>query len=239
VAVSRDRINWARLALAATGVAGTGVFFMVAFTPYLPIYGDSLSGWAPWALAHQADARHGVAVLFLAYLLYMVFAVYVVTVVRRGDRWTPFLVQVASVAIGVKFTIEMMLIAVLNIPTELGSQDLSDSLAWFGTELSVLSLVPFAVFLLAVGTAALISRALPLWLAWLTLTVGALHTLATVLALTGAYLVGPIQWFLYTFGVVWFMSIPLWPLVASVALIVLAIRRSGPAPEAAVQVQPA
>jgi hypothetical protein len=228
--------RWAQLTLAATGVAGTGAFYLVTLRPYLPIYGDPIDGWALWASAHQADARHGVAILFLAYLLYMIFAIYVATVVKRSDRWTPFLVQVATLAVGVKFTIETMLIGVLNIPTDLGLQALNDSVAQLGTELSVLSLVPFAIFLLAVGAAALIGRAVPIWLAWFTLAVGALHTFATVVGLTGPPPLSPV---LMAFAFVWFISIPGWPLVTSVTLVVLAIKRSEPAPAPAAQVQSA
>ena len=228
--------RWARLTLAATGVAGTALFFLVALTPYLPIYGDPLDGWNLWAPAHQAGARHGVALLFLAYLLYMFFAIYVAIVVKKSDTWTPFLVRVATLAIGVKFTIEMMLIAVLNIPTELGSQYLNDSMSRLGTELSTLSLVPFAIFLVAVGAAALISRALPTWLAWFTLAVGALHTVAMAIALTGPPPLSPI---LIDVGYVWFTSIPGWPLVTSVTLIVLAILRSREAPMPTTLAQPA
>jgi hypothetical protein len=82
--------------------------------------------------------------------------------------WTEWLVRVATLAIGVKFAIEMMQIAVLTLPTQIDSRDFIHALAQLGTELSTFSLVPFFVFLLAVGAAALISRAVPVWLAWFT-----------------------------------------------------------------------
>src|SRR5579859_5884956 len=226
---SAETSRWPHLVWAATGVVGTGVFFLVAFSPNLPMYGDSLNDWGRWAATHQSDARHEVAILFLAYLLYMVFGIYVATLVRRSDTWTPLLVRVATVAIGVKFAIEMMQIAVLNLPTEAASQDLTRSMAQLGTDLSVYSLVPFAVFLLAVGASALISRAVPVWLAWFTLTVGAIHAFAMFLGLTGPPPLGPI---LVAFGLVWFASIPAWPLVTAVCLLVVGIRDFKPGTEA-------
>jgi hypothetical protein len=186
------------------------------------MYGDSLSDWGRWAPAHYADARHAVAILFLAYLLFMILGVYVATLIRGNDASTRLLAQIATVAIGVKFAIEMMQIAVLNVGTEVASQDFNRSMEQLGTEMSVLSLVPFAVFLLAVGGAALISHAVPAWLAWFTLGVGAIHALAMVLGFTGPPPLGPV---LMAFGAAWFASIPLWPLITSVALIVISIRK--------------
>lgn len=223
---SADLPRWARFVLAATGVVGTGVLLLVVFSPNLPMYGDSLNDWGRWAALHQAEASRDVTVLFLAYLLYMVFGTYVATLVRKSDSWTPWLVRVATVAIGVKFAIEMIQIAVLNLPTQIGSQDFNGSMAQFGAELSVLSLVPFAVFLIAVGASALISRAVPAWTAWFTLTVGAIHVFAIVLGLTGAPPMGPI---LAAFGFVWFLSIPAWPLVTAIGLLVVATRSFKPA----------
>ena len=218
--------NWARLALAATGIVGTVVFLVGALTSNLPMYGDSLTEWGPWAATNQSDARHEVATLFLAYLLYMVFGVYVATAVRSSDPWTTFAARAATVAVGVKFTIEMMQIAILNVPTAAGSQDYGRSIGQLGTELSVISLVPFAVFLLAVGASGLISRAVPVWLAWFALAVGALHAFAMLLGLTGPPPLGPA---LMAFGFVWFLSIPAWPLVTGVTLFIRALGRTKPA----------
>jgi hypothetical protein len=228
--------GWVRLALPATGVAGTVVFFLVAFSPNLPMYGDSLNDWGRWAATHHADARHAVAILLLAYLLFMIFGVYVATLIGRNEPSTRLLVQIATVAIGVKFAIEMVQVAVLNVGTEVAAQDFNRSMAQLGTELSVLSLVPFATFLLAVGGAALISQAVPAWLAWFTLTVGAIHAFAMVLGFTGPPPLGPA---LMAFGLVWFASIPLWPLVTSVTLIVVAFRRDQTASAPAGAAQPA
>jgi hypothetical protein len=225
---SSDLPRWARLAIAATGVVGTGVFLLVVFSPNLPMYGDSLNDWSRWAATHQSDARHDISILFIAYMLYMVFGVYVATLMRTPDASTGLLVRIATVAIGAKFAIEMMQIAVLSLPAEAGSQDFNRSMAQLGTDLSVLSLVPFAVFLLAVGAAALISRVVPVWLAWFTFTVGAIHALAVVLGLTGAPNLGPI---LVAYGFAWFTSIPAWPLVTAVCLLVLAVRDSKPVTE--------
>jgi hypothetical protein len=220
---------WARVALAATGVVGTVVFFFLGFSSNVPIYGDSLKDWSSWAPTHSADAGYGVGMLFLTYLLYMVFAVYLTTVVRKSDPWTRFLAQLATVAIVAKFGIEIMQIAILNVATQVGSQNFDPSMAQLGQELSMFSLVPFAILLLAVGAAALISRAVPTWMAWFTLTVGVIHAFAMVLGLTGAGSLGPIM---MAFGVVWFLSIPLWPLVMGVGLVVVAIRGSRPAARA-------
>jgi hypothetical protein len=224
-----DVARWARLAMPATGVVGTAVFFLVVFSPNLPMYGDSLGDWGRWAPTHQSAARDAVAILLLAYLLYMVFSVYVATLVRRRDPRTDALVQVAIVAIAVKFAIEMMQIAVLAVPETGDSKDFGGSMAQFGSVLSVLSLVPFAVFLVAVGVSALISRAVPVWLAWFTLAVAGIHVFAIVLGLT-VISASPM---LVAFGYVWFASIPAWPLVTSVALLISALRRPGMALRAA------
>ena len=212
-----------RLAMPAIGVVGTAVFFLVVFSPNLPMYGDSLSDWGRWAPIHQSAARDAVAILLLAYLLYMVFGVYVAALVRRSDPTTATLVQVATVAIAVKFAIEMMQIAVLAVPETGGSNDFGGSMAQLGSVLSVLSLVPFALFLVAVGVSALISRAVPAWLARFTLAVAAIHVFASVLGLAGVS-ASPM---LVAFGFIWFASIPAWPLVTSVALLIAALRRHG------------
>jgi len=89
--------------------------------------------------------------------------------------------------------------------------------------LSVLSLVPFALFLVAVGVSALLSRAVPSWLAWFTLSVAAIHVFAIVLGLAGV----PASPMLLAFGLIWFASIPAWPLATSAALLTAALRRPG------------
>jgi hypothetical protein len=224
-----DFARWARLAMPATGLVGTAVFFLVVFSPNLPMYGDSLGDWGRWAPTHQSAARDAVAILLLAYLLYMVFGVYVATLVGRGDPGMATLVQVATVAIAVKFAIEMMQIAVLAVPETGDAKDFGGSMAQLGSVLSGLSLVPFAVFLVALGVSALISRAVPVWLAWFTLAVAGIHVFAFVLGLTGVS-ASPM---LVAFGYVWFASIPAWPLVTSVALLISALRRPGMALRAA------
>jgi hypothetical protein len=228
-AQSADLARWARLAMPATGLVGTAVFFLVVFSRNLPMYGDSLGDWGRWAPTHQPAARDAVAILALAYLLYMVFGVYVATLVRRRDPRTDSLVQVALVAIAVKFAIEMMQIAVLAVPGVGDSKDFGGSMAQFGSVLSGLSLVPFAVFLVVVGVSALIGRAVPVWLAWFTLAVAGIHVFAIALGLTMTS-VSPM---LVAFGYVWFASIPAWPLVTSVVLLISAFRRPGVALRAA------
>jgi len=224
-----DLARWAPLVMPATGLVGTAVFFLVVFSPNLPMYGDSLGDWGRWAPTHQSAARDAAALLLLAYLLYMVFSLYVATLVRRSEPSTATGVQVATVAIAVKFAIEIMQIAVLVVPETGGSKDFGGSMAQLGSVLSVLSLVPFAVFLVAVGVSALISRAVPIWLAWFTLGVAGIHVIAIVLGLAGVS-ASPM---LVAFGYVWFASIPAWPLVTSVALLVSALRRPGMALRAA------
>ena len=128
-----------------------------------------------------------------------------------------------------KFAIEMAQIAVLAVPEAGDPKDFGGAMAQLGSELSGLSLVPFAVFLVAVGVSALISRAVPAWLAWFTLAVAGIHVIAIVLGLTGVS-AGPM---LVAFGYVWFASIPAWPLVTSVALLISAFRRPGMALRAA------
>jgi hypothetical protein len=221
--------RWARLAMPATGVVGTAAFFLVVFSPNLPMYGDSLGDWGRWAPTHQSAARDALAILLLAYLLYMVFGVYVATLVRGNDPRTATLVQVATVAIAVKFAIEMMQIAVLAVPATADPKDFGASMAQLGSVLSGLSLVPFSVLLVTVGVSALISRAVPVWLAWFTLAVAGIHVFALVLGLTGVS-AGPM---LVVFGYVWFASIPAWPVVTSVAVLISALRRPGTAPRAA------
>lgn len=223
---SYDISRRARVTMAATGIAGTVAFFLAAFSPKLPMYGDSLVDYVPWARSHQADAHYEIAVLFLAYLLYMLFGVYVATLVGRNDPLSALLGRIALVAVGVRFAIEAMHISVLSVGASNDAADFGASMAVFGTQLSVLSLVPYAILLLATGVAAKVGRTLPAWLVWFTLAVGANQGLAMVMAITGPPPLGP---GLVAFGFIWFMSIPAWPLVTGVALLVSAIRSQSPA----------
>jgi hypothetical protein len=188
---------------------GTVFFFVAAFSPNLPMYGDSLTDWGRWAPAHQLDARHIVGVLLLAYLLYMVFAVFVAILVRGDDSISALLVQVATVAVGVKFAIELIQVSVLSVPAWTSLKDFGGSMSQLGGVLSTASLVPHAVFLSAVAASALISRTLPAWLAWFTAAVGVIQVTAMLLAFTWIP-PGPI---VVALGTLWFTSIPAWPLV--------------------------
>lgn len=210
-----------RATMAGFGIIGTAVFFVGALTSNLPMYGDSLVDWSNWAApAHRSDATHEIGVLFLAYLLFLLFGVFVASVVSGDSPWSQLLGRIALVAVAVKFAIEMVQISVLIVPTAQGSSGLDSSMAQFGTSLSVASLIPYALFLITVGLAALDGVAFPRWLAWFTLGVGAIHVTAMTLGLISI----PDTPALYVFGFVWFTSIPAWPLVAAVAFLISAIR---------------
>lgn len=219
---AQDLSRGTRATMAGVGVIGTVVFFVGAFASNLPMYGDSLVEWAAWAApAHRSDASHEIGILLLSYLLFLLFGVFVAGVVSGDSPWSQFVGRIALVAVAVKFAIEMMQISVLIVPTAQGASGLDDSMAQFGTTLSVISLIPYALFLIAVGVAALNSAAFPRWLAWFTLFVGAIHVTAMLLGVIPV----PDTPALYVFGYVWFTSIPGWPLVAGVALLVSALRR--------------
>lgn len=221
-----DLSRRARLTMSGTGIVGAAAFFLAAFSPNLPMYGDSLVDYGPWARSHQADAHQEIAILFLAYLLYMLFGVYVATLVGRNDPLSALLGRIALVAVGVRFAIEVMHISVLIVGASNDAADFGASMAVLGAQLSVLSLVPYAILLLAIGMAAKVSGTLPTWLAWFTLAVGVNHGLAMVMGITGPPPLGP---GLIAFGFIWFTSIPAWPFVTGVALVVSAIRSQSPA----------
>ena len=219
-----------RATMAGVGIIGTVVFFLGAFSSNLPMYGDSLIDWSSWAApAHRSDASHEIGILLLSYLLFLLFGVFVASLVSGESPSSQLFGRIALVAVAVKFAIEMTQISVLIVPTAQGSSGLDDSMAQFGTTLSILSLVPYALFLIACGLAALASQAFPRWLAWFTLFVGAMHISAMILALVGLSDTPA----MYVFGYIWFTSIPGWPLVAGVALLVSTIRRQRRATELA------
>ena len=76
--------------------------------------------------------------------------------------------------------------------------------------------------------AALDSPAFPRWLAWLTLFVAAIHVTAMGLALVAVPDIPGLvpDPSLVAFGYVWFASIPAWPLVTGLALLISAVRQS-------------
>jgi hypothetical protein len=213
--------RWGRLAMSATGVVGSVTFFVVAFSPNLPMYGDSLTSWGSWAESHELDARRLAGLLLLTFALYLVFGIYVVTLVMGTNPWSALLVRVAIVAIGVRFAIEVMQVSVLSVPATADPRDFGGSMADLGAALSVMSLVPHAIFLGATGTAAVVSRAVPAWMGWFTLAAAAIQAVALLAGVAGIPL-SPIG---AVFGPVWFGSIPGWPLVTGVALLLSAIRR--------------
>ena len=216
----------ARVTMAGIGIVGTAVFLVAAFTSNLPMYGDSLVEYGAWAPSHRSDASHEIGLLALSYLLYLLFGVFVASLVRGDSAWSQLLARIALIAVGVKFAVEMMQISVLIVPTTERTAGFDGSMAQFGTALSVLSLIPYAMFLISVGVAALHSPAFPRWLAWFTLFVGAMHVSAMLMGLVSAPDIPGLvpDTSLVIFGYIWFTSIPGWPLVTGVALLISAIR---------------
>ena len=221
-----DLSRRAQVTMAGTGIAGTVVFFLVAFAPMLPMYGDSLVEYGSWAPAHRSDAVHEVGLLLLSYLLYLLFGVFVASMVRGDSPWSQLVGRIALTAVGVKFAIEMMQIAVLIVPTGQDPAGFVGAMAQFGTTLSGLSLVPYALFLTAVGVAALRSPACPRWLAWFTLLVGAVHITGMLLGLVSVSDIPGLvpDTSVVIFGYIWFASIPGWYLVTGAALLISATR---------------
>ena len=216
-----DLSRGTRATMAGVGIIGTVVFFVGAFSSNLPMYGDSLVDWSSWAApAHRSDASHEIGILLLSYLLFLLFGVFVASLVSGESPRAQLFGRIALVAVAVKFAIEMMQISVLIVPTAQGSSGLDDSMSQFGTTLSIASLIPYALFLVAVGAAALDGHAFPRWLAWFTLFVGAIHVTAMLLGVIPA----PDTPALYVFGYIWFTSIPGWYLVTGAALLISAIR---------------
>lgn len=212
-----------RLTLSATGVAGTALFLVVMFLPNLPMYGDSMVEYGRWAQTHNAAARFEVGLLTLTYVIYLVFGIYFAALVRGGDALSTLLAQVALVAVGSRFAIEVIQVSVLLVPATGTTQDFGGAVAQLGSVLSGASLMPHTVFLLAARAAALSSRSIPAWLGWYTVAIGAIHVLAMLFGFSGIN-PGPAA---AAFGFLWFASIPAWPLVAGVALMVPALRRPG------------
>lgn len=210
------------MTMAGIGIMGTVVFFLGALASNLPMYGDALVSWAAWAAPdHRSEASHEIGILLLSYLLFLLFGVFVASVVSGDSPWSQLMGRIALVAVAIKFAIEMMQISVLIVPTAQGASGLDDSMAQFGTTLSVLSLIPYALFLVAAGLAALNSAAFPRWLASFTLFVGAMHITAMLFGLISV----PDTPALHVFGYIWFASIPGWYVVTGVALLISAIRR--------------
>ena len=73
----------------------------------------------------------------------------------------------------------------------------------------------------------LITRSVPRWVGWLTLGVGGVHDLAPFLAILNTFnLLGPIG---IVYGPIWYLSLPLWPLITGGALVVQsAVRPTAP-----------
>lgn len=214
--------RWGRLAMAATGILGTGTFLIVNFSN-LPLYGDSLDSFARWAPSHQTDAQHSIGWLLLTYLLYMTFAVYVTCVVGGRGGWSELMVRIAMTAVAARVAIEVTQLTFLTVASSAlltsgpVQVDFGGALGMFARQLAVTSLIPHMIFLGAVGAAMLAGRTLPVWLAAVTLAAAAIQAWA-FLAVTVRLPVGPL-------GAVWYASLPLWPLVAGVTLFVLGLSK--------------
>ena len=209
-----DLPRWGRLLMSATGIVGTATFLAINFTN-VPLYGDALEPFARWAGTHQSDARHLVGLLLLTVLLYAVFAVYVASSVGDHGPWSALMVRLAVMAVAARIAIEVVQLTFL---TAAGSSqiDLSGSLGVIGSQLAIASLVPHMVFLGAIGVAMLAGRELPRWLGWLAVAACVVQAWALLVLFAGAP-AGPLS-------LVWYVSIPAWPLVTGVTLFVLAIR---------------
>ena len=213
-----DLPRWGRLLMSATGIVGTATFLAVNFTK-LPLYGDDLQPFARWAGAHQSDARHLVGLFLLTVLLYAIFAVYVASSVGNRGPWSALMARIALMAVAARVAIEVVQLTFL---TAAGSAqlDLSGSLGVIGSQLAIASLVPHMVFLGAIGAAVLADRALPRWLGWLALATCVVQAWAFLILFAG-FPAGPL-------GLVWYVSLPAWPLVTGVTLFVLAMRKPDP-----------
>ena len=213
-----DLPRWGRLLLSATGIVGTATFLAVNFTN-LPLYGDDLQPFARWAGAHQSDARHLVGLFLLTVLLYAVFAVYVASSVGNRGPWSALMVRIALMAVAVRVAIEVVQLTFL---TAAGSVqlDLGGPVGAIGSQLAIASLVPHMVFLGAIGAAVIVGRSLPTWLGWLALAACVVQAWAFLVLFAGVP-AGPL-------GIVWYASIPVWPLVTGATLFVLAIRKDDP-----------
>ena len=207
--------------MSATGVVGTATFLAVNLTN-LPLYGDDLEPFARWAGAHQSDARHLVGLLLLTVLLYAVFAVYVASSVGNRGPWSALMVGIALMAVAARVAIEVVQLTFLTAAASV-QVDLTGPVGAIGSQLAIASLIPHMVFLGAIGAAVIVGRLLPAWLGWLALAACVVQVWAFLILFAGVP-AGPL-------GIVWYASIPAWPLVTGMTLFVLAIRREGSSAE--------
>lgn len=213
-----DLSVWARLPMSATGIVGTATFLALNFTN-LPLYGDALEPFARWAGTHQSDARHLVGLLLVTVLLYAIFAVYVASSAGNRGLWSTLMIRIALMAVAARVAIEVVQLTFLTAAAS-EQLDLSGSVGAIGSQLAIASLVPHMVFLGAIGVAMVAGRALPTWLGWFALAACAVQAWALLIFFAGVP-VGPLD-------LVWYASIPAWPLVTGVTLFVLAIRKENP-----------
>lgn len=221
-AMNPELPRWAKLAMAATGILGSGTFLVVNFSN-LPLYGDSLDDFARWAPSHQPDAQHQIGWLVLTYLLYMTFAVYLTYVAGDRSGWSALMVRIAMTAVAARVAIEVTQLTFLTTASSAlltsgpVQVDFSGALGTFARQLAVTSLIPHMVFLGAVGAAMLASRTVPVWLAYATLAAAAIQAWA-FLAVTVRLPVGPLS-------SAWYASLLLWPVVTGVTLFVLGFKK--------------
>lgn len=215
-----DLSRRARVTMAGTGIVGSVVFFLVAFFTNLPMYGDSLVKYGSWAPGHRSEASHEIGLLLLSYLLYLLFGVFVATVVRGLDPWSELMSRIALVTIGVKFAVEVVQVCVRLVPAAAAPStsppvpitDFGESMAQFGSVVSIAGLIPNAVFWAAIGVGALVSLAVPRWLGWFTLSLGALQLVSLVLG----FVVARDDPLLFAVPFVGFLGIPGWPLATGI-----------------------
>ena len=153
--------------------------------------------------------------------MYLLFGIYVASLVRGRGPGSELLAQIALLAVGARFAIELVQISILLVPIGANAPDFGGSMAQLGSVVSGSSLFPNAIFLFAIGAAGLGVRAMPRWLAWFTVGIAAVQLTYRSLGLLGVT-ANPI---LIAFAGIWYLSIPGWPLVAGVALLVSAIKK--------------
>jgi hypothetical protein len=153
----------------------------------------------------------------------MTFAVYVTCVVGGRGGWSELMVRIAMTAVAARVAIEVTQLTFLTTASSAllisgpVQVDFGGALGIFARQLAVTSLIPNMVFLGAVGAAVLAGRTLPVWLAVVTLAAAAIQAWA-FLAVTVRLPVGPL-------GIVWYASLPLWPLVTGGTLFVLGLNK--------------
>ncbi|HEX2647502.1 MAG TPA: hypothetical protein VHO95_09750 [Candidatus Dormibacteraeota bacterium] len=216
----------ATLVLPGMGVLGGALFLLVGFATQLPGPGDSWTDWIKWSQTHPQAALAQVGLWALTPLALLVFGVYLAGISSTSHGWAGWLSRAALVALGIRAAVELAAVAIVAVAATGAGQG---SMADFGGHLYTASLLPHAVFLTTLGAAMLIARSVPRWVGWLTLGVGVVQDLAPVLLvlylLNLVGFLGPIP---NVYGPVWYLSLPLWPLITGGALVVVSARKLSP-----------